>query len=352
MTRTLHRGLGAALLLSAALATAPALAAPPADAVVERQGPDSLHITWKSPQPVDVLVADRADAPVKAAKLVSARDRDGQADVPQAGPARRYILLRNAATGEVTRVAERVLPLEAGSNFRDIGGYPAAGGKRVKWGVIFRSGGTPLLTDADKARIAALGLTSMVDLRSDEERVIAPTRIDGVPYTAVGYSMTSLGAGGGMGEVYARMPEALAPQVRQVFARLLRHETPLAYNCSAGQDRTGFVTAVVLSALGTPYPVIVSDYHLSTKYRRPEFEMPRIDPAMYPGNAAAVLFAHYQSDPRYATPQPLKTAEGKPYLDFAFAEMQRKWGGVQGYLRQAIGLTPADQAKLRALYTM
>lgn len=350
MIGTLRNPVGAALLLYAACA-APVLAAPPADAAVERQGPDLLHVTWKSAQPVDVLVADRADAPARAARLVSARDRDGQADLPQTGPARRYILLRNAATGEVTRVAERALPLEAGSNFRDIGGYPAAGGRRVKWGLIYRSGGTPLLNDADKARIAALGLTNMVDLRSDEERVIAPSRIDGVPYTAVGYSMTTMGLSGGMGEAYTRMPQALVPQVRQVFAKLLRRETPLAYNCSAGQDRTGFVTAVVLSALGTPYPVIVSDYHLSTKYRRPEFEMPKIDPALYPGNAAAVLFARFQSDPRAAVPQPLKTAEGKPYLDFAFAEMQHRWGGVQGYLRQAIGLTPADLARLRALYT-
>ncbi|HEY6869061.1 MAG TPA: protein-tyrosine-phosphatase, partial [Novosphingobium sp.] len=130
MIGTLRNPVGAALLLYAACA-APVLAAPPADAAVERQGPDLLHVTWKSAQPVDVLVADRADAPARAARLVSARDRDGQADLPQTGPARRYILLRNAATGEVTRVAERALPLEAGSNFRDIGGYPAAGGRRV-----------------------------------------------------------------------------------------------------------------------------------------------------------------------------------------------------------------------------
>src|SRR3546814_16616904 len=77
------------------------------------------------------------------------------------------------------RVAERALPLEHGSNFRDIGGYPAAGGKHVRWGMIFRSGGTPLLNDADEQRIGALKLGEMVDLRSSEERVLAPTRISG-----------------------------------------------------------------------------------------------------------------------------------------------------------------------------
>jgi len=250
---------------------------------------------------------------------------------------------------------ERVVPLEAGSNFRDIGGYPAAGGRHVRWGLVYRSGGTPMLTAADRARIAGLRLTHMVDLRSAEERVLAPSRIDGVPYTAVGYHMADLMAGfqgsGGTGEGYRRMPEFLAPQVRQVFGLLLRGEGPVAYNCSAGQDRTGFVTALILAALGTPYATIVEDYHLSTQYRRPEFEMPRITPEQAAANPAAAMFARFQSDPRASQPQPLMTAEGKAYLDFAFEEMKARWGGVDGYLRREIGLTPADIDKLRARYT-
>ena len=351
MIRTFRRCTG--LLLTAALVASPALATPPGAANVERQGPDQLLVHWTADKPVDVLVTQQANAPVAAAKLVAARDTDGQALVAAAGNTRSYVILRNAATGEITRVAERVLPLEAGSNFRDIGGYPAAGGTRVKWGAIYRSGATPLLTPADRARIAALGLTNMVDLRSDEERTLAPSRIDGVPYTAVGYSMTAItGAGGGaMDNVYARLPMTMAPQLRQIFAKLLRKEGPLAYNCSAGQDRTGFVTAVVLSALGTPYPVIVEDYHLSTRYRHPEFEMPPIDLAKFPDNPAAQLFARYQSDPRYAVPQPLKTADGKSYLDFAFTELDHSWGGVSGYLHREIGLSDTDIGRLRALYT-
>ena len=250
---------------------------------------------------------------------------------------------------------ERVVPLEAGSNFRDIGGYPAAGERHVKWGLIYRSGGTPMLTAADRARIAGLHLTHMIDLRSDEERVLAPTRIYGVPYTAVGYRMADLMAGfqggGGPGEGYRRMPEFLAPQVRQVFTLLLRGEGPVVYNCSAGQDRTGFVTALILSVLGTPYATIIEDYHLSTKYRRPEFEMPRITPEQAAANPGAAIFARFQSDPHASQPQPLMTAEGKPYLDFAFDEMRTRWGGVNGYLRREIGLTPADIARLRARYT-
>lgn len=355
MTRKSERRNLCAVLAACALTATPALAAPPAEPMVQRQG-DALVVTWKAQGPVDVLVADRADALPKAARLVAARDADGRADIVTAGPSRSYFLLRDVRSGDVARVAERVLPLEAGSNFRDIGGYPAANGRHVRWGLIYRSGATPLITPADRARIASLGLAAMVDLRSDEERVLAPSRIDGVPYAAVGYPMGPLMAGGdatgSMERIYHRLPAMMTPHLKLIFAQLLRGEGPLAYNCSAGQDRTGFVTAVVLSALGTPYDTIVGDYHLSTRLRRPEFEMPRLDPASQASNPVAALFGRYQSDPRYSVPQPLKTVAGKAYLDFAFAELAEKWGGVDGYLHKGLGLTDRDIARLRALYTI
>ena len=341
--------------LAFVLAPVGAVARPPADAAITRTGDGQLSLSWSSLDPVDVLVAESPRASLKSAKLVSPRDADGRHILSGNGTQRSYFILRDVRTGETTRVAERLVPLEAGSNFRDIGGYAAAGGKHVRWGLIYRSGATPLLTPADRERIKGLGLASMVDLRSDEERVLAPSRIDGVPYVAVGYSMGALMAGAdgtaGMGTVYRRLPQMMAPQLRQIFAALLRAEGPVAYNCSAGQDRTGFATAVILSALGTDHAAIVGDYHLSTQYRRPEFEMPRLDPAQHPGDPVVALFSRYQDDPRARMPQPLKTADGKPYLDFAFAEMHDKWGGVEGYLHREIGLTARDITRLRALYT-
>ncbi|MEY4160749.1 MAG: hypothetical protein RLZZ136_1370 [Pseudomonadota bacterium] len=338
---------GLALLLTPVCAIARA----PADATVERTAAGQLAIRWTSPDPVDVLVAPSASAPIKAAKLVSPRDGDGQHVLSATGLARDYVILRDVRTGEIVRVAERLIPLEAGSNFRDIGGYAAAGGKHVRWGMIYRSGGTPLLTHTDTDRIHALGLNNMVDLRSDEERVLAPSKIDGVPYTAIGYSMLKLNVGGGMEGTYRGFPTMLAPQLKQIFAKLLRSEQPLAYNCSAGQDRTGFVSAMILSALGTPRDTIIADYHLSTKYRRPEFEMPHIDVAAHPGDPAAALFGQFQDNPAARVAQPLKTAQGKAYLDFAFAEIDAKWGSVDGYLRSGLGLSAKDIARLRATYT-
>ena len=119
--------------------------------------PAEVRVSWTAKGPIDVFVADRADATPATARLISAGDRDGHEQVAVDPAGRPYFLLRDKADGTVTEVAERLLPLEQGSNFRDIGGYAGADGKHVRWGQIYRSGATPLLTDADQSRIAGLG---------------------------------------------------------------------------------------------------------------------------------------------------------------------------------------------------
>jgi protein-tyrosine phosphatase len=285
---------------------------------------------------------------------VSPADADGEHRLTVPAGERRYVLLREQGSPRWQRVAERLLPLEAGSNFRDIGGYPAAGGKQVRWGLIYRSGGQPLLTEADRAQIAKLGLGNLVDLRSAEERRLAPTRIENVRYNAVGYAMAALMPAGGQAvrngsAIYRGFPTLLAPHLRLVFDRLLNERGALAFNCSAGQDRTGFVTAMILSALGVPRATIMADYQLSTQLRRPQFEMPRLDPAKVGDDPVARMFAAYQT-PQAMTPTPLVEADGTPFLAGAFAEIETRYGSVEAYLEREAGLTPARRKALRATY--
>lgn len=325
-------------------------------ALVERLVTGELSVKWTDSDPVDVFVTDSPSGSIDQAKLLSDDNRDGHFVAPAGGIDRRYFLLRDEKTKQVVTVAERVLTLERGSNFRDIGGYPGEGGRHVRWGLIYRAGASAMLTDADVRQVRALGLKQLVDLRSSEERVLAPTRIDGVPYTAIGYSMGALlkPADGGEikngGTMYRNFPTFLAPQLRIVFDDLLGKKGPIAYNCSAGQDRTGFVTAMILSALGTPRDVIIEDYHLSAKYRRPVNEMPKINLLAHPNDPAASLFAKYQDDPRAAVAQPLKEADGTAFLSSAFAEIDKRWGSVDTYLEKEIGLNKLDIVSLRRTY--
>lgn len=323
---------------------------------VQRTAPDQLSITWTDPDAIDIYAGARPDVPLTPETSVVHDSHAGAYVIDHADTTRRYFILVDRRDHQRVEVAERLIPLAQGSNFRDIGGYEGADGKRVRWGLIYRSGAQPMLTPGDVATIHQLGIAQLVDLRSNEERLVAPTRITAVPYTAVGYSMIDMmrtpnGAPLRNGaEMYRNLPAFLAPHLRIVFGDLLRDDAPIAYNCSAGQDRTGFVTAMILAALGVPYDTIVADYHLSTQYRRPEFEMPPIDPALVAGNPGLGIFAAYRSRPDWKTPQPLKEADGTPFLKGAFDEIHDKWGTVENYLQQEVGIGPADLARLRQHY--
>ena len=104
---------------------------------------------------------------------------------------------------------------------------------------------------------------------------------------------------------------------------------------------------MVLSALGVPYATIVADYHLSTTDRRPAFEMAPIAPALAASDPVAGMFARMQQSPQWNVPQPLKDKDGHPFLDGAFAEIKDKWGSVDAYLAQEVGVGPAQIAALR-----
>ncbi len=324
--------------------------APPSDAKLEREPNGELVAHWTSATPMDVFVSGRSDASPRSAALVSSGDADGRAPIPADGK-RTYVMLRDPRSGQFVRIAERLVPLDQGSNFRDIGGYAMAGGRHVRWGLIYRSGATPLLSDRDREQIHGLRLVDMIDLRSDEERVLAPSRIDGVRYAAVGYSMAALNFTGDTVAGYRQMPLSLRPQLRLLFATLLRGEGPLVYNCSAGQDRTGLATALILSALGVPRDTILADYHLSTRYRQPQNEMPPISSAMADSNSVAGMFAKYQQQPGRPQVAPLMTADGKAYLSFALEVIDRRWGSVDAYLKAELGIGPKEIARLRELYT-
>lgn len=325
---------------------------------VERVDPNHVIVTWTASTPVDVYLSDRPDSDTKKAKLVSRSDRDGRYEATVTDRRRSYFLLRDAIDGKVIRVSERALPLECGSNFRDIGGYAAADGKHVRWGSIYRSGATPLLSKHDLSYIRTLGLSSMVDLRTTEERQLAPSRLTelGIRYIAIDYPFNTLFPKAPTGadataspaarDGYRRFLTMLAPQYRAIFVEMLSHKGPIVYNCTAGHDRTGIATALILSALGVPLETIFQDYHLSTKYRRPEYEMPPIDPADFPGNLAV----SHSISARLAKPGPPPGSTDRPFLADTFDEIDSRWGSVENYLEQVLGIDSAHLATLRVNY--
>ena len=152
--------------------------------------------------------------------------------------------------------------------------------------------------------------------------------------------------------LYRDWPTSLAPQFKQIFAALIAGEAPLAFNCSAGQDRTGVATALVLTALGVPRETILQDYHLSTTYRRPEFERSDVDLEQL---ADANIVARYYLEaskrgPHSLKPRPLYDEGGRTRLLDAFDEIEQRWGSVDRYLAAMLDVDRADIQRLRSLY--
>lgn len=337
-----------ALVTLAVLASSPAFAREMA--TVTRLDSRTVELDRDDTAPVSVWISadtriDDGDRRVAA----TARDRKLKLDIPS--DERRYVILLGE-DGHTTIAAERVLPLQQGSNFRDIGGYVTRDGHMVRWDKAFRSGAMPLLTDADYALIGQLHIDSVVDLRAIEEREVAPDLVDdrtGATFIANDYSLKPLMArfGKGNGEnMYSGMEKMLAPQFRSLFRRLMADEGAVIYHCSAGQDRTGIATALLYDVLGVDRETILKDYHLSTELRRPQWEMPQVDPKDYPNNPIVQMYmAQGKDQPIKANP--LYAPSGASYLAQFFTYLDAQYGGSEGYLRKVLGFGDDDLARLR-----
>lgn len=328
---------------------------------------EPLRIERKDAQTVVVVRDDQApatfwlsrDTVLDDGDTVIVRDSRAQrVDVKLPVTERDYVIVRRGNDAPQV-VAERLLPLEKGSNFRDLGGYTTKDGHVVRWGKAFRSGAMPMLTEADYALLEQLHFDSVVDLRSLEEREVAPDLLDdrtGALFLSNDYSMKPLFAKmatGGSENMYEGIEERLVPQIRSVFKRLLADQGAVVYHCSAGQDRTGIVTALIYEVLGVDRDTILKDYHLSTKFRRPAVEMPPVNPDDFPGNPMVKYYAANQAKNKgEAKAEPLYTPSGQSHLAQFFAYMDKRYGGTENFLKQKVGLTDADLDALRAKMLM
>ena len=157
----------------------------------------------------------------------------------------------------------RVLDLEGGVNFRDLGGYKTSDGRHVRWRTLFRSGDPSKLTPNDLATLDKLGVETVCDFRTSEERNESPSRwieLSSVNYWTRDYAMnpgqiaamfrdpqlTPAKVRESMAGFYKILPFDHAASYKAMFGFLARNEVPLAFNCTAGKDRAGLGAALLL----------------------------------------------------------------------------------------------------------
>jgi protein-tyrosine phosphatase len=245
-----------------------------------------------------------------------------------------------------TELLPRSLALQGASNVRDIGGWPAADGRTVRFGLVFRSAALGKLTARDVAALAATGLRTVCDLRGVAERRRAPSRLDNIPgltshalsiEPSLGASLrdvlaTRIATGEDVMSLMRRAYIAYAMDwshcYRAMFALLLEPtQRPLLFHCTAGKDRTGFGAALVLSAIGVPWEAVREDYMATNRLWRGDTEL------------AALLPAHVADTLLRVHPE---------LLDIAFRAIRAAYGTVDTYLKDRMGLDAPRRDDLRA----
>lgn len=345
-----------------ASASRPAAAAGPAlEGEAIRTAPDALRLDWSAKgERTAIFASSDPDARRALMRELDPGARGGAAGARLAVSPRPYFLLETA-DGRQLRVAERLLPLHGGRNFRDLGGYRSADGRQVRWGRIYRSGVMSGLTEPDMAYLSDLGVEVICDLRSRQERTSQPNpflqgdapQVVGTDYDMM--SMASVLQAGNRAEAvsafartYIDFTTILAPQYTDMFARLVRRETPLAFNCSAGKDRSGVAAALILSVLGVPRETVIADYALSQVYLPVAEQMEQFARA----KAAAGAGAEQAKALSHVSPETMAVILGSDpeVLRQALAEIDRQAGGPVELAKTRYGLTDAKIAHLRAVY--
>jgi protein-tyrosine phosphatase len=231
------------------------------------------------------------------------------------------------------------IQLEGAKNFRDIGGYLTADGRRVREDLVYRSNRLSKLTDSDQAKLTAANVTLDVDLRNAVERKDEPDRLPaGVEYKVA--DVVSLNNGLGFHEFvpitlgraiidaavkgssdigqsigYPFMVSFQGSDVafRDLLTAIAQQQSgAVVYHCSAGKDRTGWATAVLLTILGVPRATVNAEFLASNTFL---------------GRSDAVE---------------------QSWLDAAFDQVNRLYGSFDRYVRDGLRLDQNTVNTLRA----
>jgi protein-tyrosine phosphatase len=257
----------------------------------------------------------------------------------------------------------RVITLQGAPNFRDIGGYATVNGHHVRWGEVYRSNELSKLTTADADKVAALDVVSVIDLRTEDERQHAPSvwlhapadiyqspkpTLAPVMHTILSEAATPEGARAGMIKFYTQMPDEYHEEYAAMFHRIAAGKLPLLVHCTAGKDRTGVATAVLLTTLGVPRQTVVEDYELTGKLvPAPAAAAQRAAPV----GGAAMSGATTPQSPLAQLPVESRDAlwrSDPAYIAAALDAIDREYGTVDVYLERELGLSKSEVQAVRA----
>ena len=172
--------------------------------------------------------------------------------------------------------------LETAMNTRDLGGYPCAGGAETRRGVLLRSDKITEPSRKDLAFLRERGIGTVIDLRTDFEAEDSPSGLEDAGFEYYRFPITE---GSSVPRTAAAVPLsylciARDPNMPKVFRTLAAAKGGVLFGCSAGKDRTGVVSAVILLLCGADDEDIVDNYMLTKECCAPLWKIIR---EVFPG---------------------------------------------------------------------
>ena len=218
--------------------------------------------------------------------------------------------------------------LEGTENTRDLGGHPTLYGGRTRSLYLLRSDVPKNLSERDIAFLLNAGVTDIVDLRESASL----GREQSTPEVTRGFTVRHcpIPEGAGIPESPAAVPRsymviAESAGMAEALHAIAGAERGVLFHCTAGKDRTGVVSAVLLSLVGVPEEEIIADYVLTAecikeRLRNMHERFPQIDMTV-------------------VTPC-------EDYLRGFLALWKAKYGCAENYLH-SLGLTEEEVQRLR-----
>lgn len=256
--------------------------------------------------------------------------------------------------------------LKKTKNLRDIGGFPADGGKMIKRGKLLRGGRLSKLPPQTVEALLAMDIRTIIDMRTDRE--IAehpPTILKGVSYHYIvlpGNMPPEQSKSRHMAnEVYAQSkrvkrdfgtPEnymvemykyiVFDPECRvklkTIFDILLKEDNCIVFHCNSGTDRTGIVAMLIESVLGVDKQLIIDDYMASRTFQRRRRYWQRFGLIFMPVPIRFKRLLFWQMLPK------------TQYMLRLLNEIEERYGSVTGYVKEALGLTEEEIQLLKNKY--
>lgn len=269
-------------------------------------------------------------------------------------------------------ISTRLVNLDGTYNFRDCGGYETIEGRRVKWGLLYRSDQLSNISERDVTFLKNMGLKTIVDYRSKSEASAAPNKeiSDANTYSLDPYAKTAQLAAGSIDddvnksildllkehkfypEKYGDPEENMYKQYKKfiysdsskkAYRELIKlildeHNLPLVQHCRGGKDRTGFGVAIILLALGVREECVIYDYTLTTQYR------------VTKNKKQMNLYKKYTKDEQTLTLLSTLQQSKEIYMETAINEMKKTYGSIDSYLKDALGIDQDVKEKLKEIF--